>query len=173
MKITISSELAKTRHSAECQMFLEYLRASKTKAKNTPEADFEYSYSWSERIEGDSFADIMTGKALARQKAEQERSLEMKILARVNRSSVALLIKAGRVSKYFPIAGHFPGTEDRTGWPIPVEVFEEIKEQETKQAKEQDRINSLTPEQRQAEIDEALACLRGSPGFMEFHLPRQ
>lgn len=171
MNIPLTAEIVKERYIDAYNAFVEYLRNSKTKSKNTPESDFEYSYSWSEQIQGESFADIMNGKSLARQKADQEKSMDVKIAERMQRSSVGLFIKAGRVSKFYPIAGYYPGENDRTGQPIPVEVFMEISHQEQEAHAEKLRIDSLTPEERQSNIDELLGSLRKNSGFSEVRLP--
>lgn len=173
MNIEIASEIAQERHAQECQEFLADLRVSKTKSKDTPEGEFVYAYSWSERIECDSFADIIGGNALARQQAERAKTVEEKIADRIQRSSVALTIKAGRVSKFYRISGYFPGEgNDRTGTPAPIEVISVIQKQETDRVAEFQRIENLTPEQRQVEIDEALGILRGQPGFFAFGMPK-
>ena len=54
--------------------------------------------------------------------------------------------------------------------PCPPEIRKQLEDRIEKDRKEQERIDSLTPEQREAEVQDILSQLNGTPGFFHFKL---
>lgn len=134
--IKLTETIVKSRHPELHEEFVTELRNSKTKSKDTPEDKFKFAYSWSERIESDTFDDIINGKAQARDAEYQLKTLNQKIQNRQERSFVHLEIKAGRVSRYYSLDT------------LPVEVTDAIQKQEEDSQKERLRIESLSPKEK-------------------------
>ena len=149
MKIDITGNLAKIRYPVEYQTFLASLRTSKAQANKTSVIDFKYSFYWGEMVQSDTFEEISNGIAQEKVRMATLRTIEQKIIDRIENSSVNLVIKANRFSKSYPII-------------IPVEVINEIKRQEQEAVQEKTRIDSLTSEQKQTEINELLSSLKSS-----------
>ena len=118
MKIPITKAIAELRHATDCRNFLSYLRNSKNKSKDVSENEFQYFYLWGEMIEGDSFEEIMSGVAMEKERKRDSASVKNKISRRLKRSSVRLVIQAGRCKQTYLIL------------PIPEEIVAEIQRQE-------------------------------------------
>jgi len=154
MNISLTYEQALDKHPTEVAAILQLVRKSRRKNKNTAPDTWSWSYSWAENVPNDaflSFAQMLTQEEPWSVR-EARKPTEQRINERLANCSVCLLGN-----------GHAAD--------VSAEVLREhVTESIEKQAKEEQRVANLTPEQQQKEQQDALAWLMGpkNSGFMAF-----
>jgi hypothetical protein len=155
MKIcTVSYEEALKRHPVEVASIVKRLRKGKSKLRENDPASFTWEYSRCVVIpNGRTLAEIFTEQN--RRRAMTLEDLDAAVADEIKRSQCALYLRAPRV-------GIGEGVE------APPELEPQVREGFERQAREQARVDAMTPEQRQAEIESLLGQLGRDPGFMVF-----
>ena len=133
----------------------------KSKEKNSDLSELTWEYNWGESIPGKSFAELQaSGWAKEKEPTAEEQ---------IDRSFVFLCAKKNRwqASAKTPI---YNGPTALPHYPISGQIPDEVRDLIVNCIKErqleQQRIDSLTPEERQREIQELLTGLKKYPGFI-------
>lgn len=144
MKLTITQKEAST-HAAAYQEIVEHLGTG-----------IAWTYDWGQLIQSTSFGDIISGKAQQDAKKERTRTLEQRLNDIKPNIRCGLNGKVGRKSHYVCLSK------------VPKKVLDQYRAQFAKDIAEEQRIDGLTEEQRQAEVKALLKELRKDPGFRSF-----
>lgn len=126
--------------------------ASKSKTASTVPLDkWKWYYDWCERIEGTSFAYMLTH-------APVQESCKEIIKRRIAHTMVTLMLCHGSCRYYTPLRE------------VPQQIRDHIRASEKATEAERKRVKALSPAERVKELDEALRALAG-PGFAAFGHP--
>jgi len=157
MKISIDYNTVMERHPEEAKKIVEKLRKGKSKHKNDDPSTLNWFYSYGIKIEGCSGADLMD--MIAKGKIpEDPRPDNVDEIVADQLSRVCLCLSADK-GRWWASG---PGLEDYR----PPEMIEQFKEQAQKELNERKRIENLSVEERQAEVNDCLKKLSKSSGFM-------
>jgi hypothetical protein len=159
--IAITFDEAKRDFPNAVQQILNEIQASKTKAKTTSPDKYKWSIRWCTRIEC-SPNPFQPGydHAAELKKDEEERkwTVQQRVDDYVKRSSFGLEAICKR-SWYAEL--------DST----PKQAIDKITAMFVEEVAEEQHVDSLTPEQREAEVADILQKLTGQPGFMAVRIP--
>jgi hypothetical protein len=133
----------------------------RSKAKNAKEplSKFKFVYDWCVRIQASSLADIMSGKAHAEAGERRKMTLQQRVDDKMSRISVTVRVALGHTRYCSELKS------------VPPAIIEQCRRDFEEQIAEEKRIDSLTPEQREAETQAILEELRKNPGFTEIQVP--
>lgn len=118
----------------------------------------KWTYVWCQSIQSTNFMDIISGKAQQEAAKERTKTLEQR-LADV-KPCIGCSLK-GQVGK----KSHTVMLDE-----VPDKVLDSYRTQFAKDIAEEQRVDALTDEQREAEVQSLLKELRKDPGFMEFRV---
>jgi hypothetical protein len=157
MKICdITYEEALKRHPTEVALIVKRLRKGKSKLRENDPASFTWEYTRCvECPDGLTLAEIFSEQGDSRSRRRNTVTLEAAVADEISRSHCALYLRAPRV-----------GIGERVS--APPELEPQVREGFERQAREQARVNAMSPKQRQAEIEGLLSQLGRDPGFMIF-----
>jgi hypothetical protein len=160
LRYKISYEIALSRHPDEVAACIKQVRKGKAKSKNEPPETWSWHYCWATKVKAFSFSDILSGK-LKRDKwpnmTAQERTID-----EVTRSLPVELMGE-------PPGNRTCGRTDLSSIFFPPEVQEQIFDKHESNILEEKRLASLSPAQRQKEVQELLRQLHG-PGLAKFKI---
>lgn len=127
------------------------LQASKSKFRKTDPATLKWTFFWGYEIKCEGIQDIFSGRAARQAEKERRLTLVEMIDKRKGQTFVSVCVKGYG--------------EPLPKGVIPDEILTVIVEGETGQYNEQVRSDALTPEQREAEVNNLLRQLGGMGGF--------
>ncbi len=164
--VSITFHEANKRYPKVVQQVLQTRNQSRSKSKGAPLSDLTWSLSWCTMIGTSSFADILNrlSKPPEPKKVltlDEELTAEC---ARVTNIGLVATSKSNNRASWSALI-----VPDRT----PAEIVKVIRDALIEQREEEKRVNALTPAQRTAEINEALAELAKGSGFMAINIPVQ
>lgn len=157
---TIPFEEAKRRHPKEVNTILSKLRLGKSKHKSAKGEDLTWTYEICVEVMGYSFADLLAGKAEDAAARLDAMTLDERVADQVERTHTALHAKIG----------HWWSGEQV---PNPPEVEASARQHLSVQMRDDATYKALPQEEKDRQAEEALAQLRGTPGFMELRIPRR
>jgi len=162
--LNLSYEVALTRHPEQVAACVRDVRSGKAKTKDTDPATWTWQYSWATRIESFTFTQLLDGTSQKARQTWDSLTVEEKVTDTVSRSLPVWL------------EGHPPGKRTRGSSELdptffPDEARANLRQQYEDENAEQQRMASLTPEQREEEFGAALAALRKGKGFLELRVP--
>lgn len=162
MEIRAEYDALKARYPEHVAEVERSIRKGKSKHRSDPFESFEWMFNFGVIInQSYSLADVIAGKNTADLEAEAAMSETEKIADYASRCRVGIQASKGR-GRWFS-EQQLPET--------PEEVLGPYREQLRKEAAEQARIASLSPEQLQDEREAILRELRKSRGFIEVTMP--
>jgi len=150
MKMSISYTEALTAYPKETAEAVAELRKSRSKHRKTDPSTLPWEFSWGVEVKAHSFADLLSGKAQQDAVDRDKMSLNERVQDEVKRTKVSIGV-AGRYYAKLP--------------DVPQPIVDGIVKGHEARIAEEQRIASLTPEQRQAEVNDALRQLGGGRGF--------
>lgn len=159
--IDIPYEVALTRHPDQVNACIDQVRAGKSKDKNTDPATWRWTYSWATRIEATTLERLFREGPKDRTKM----TAEQRTADEVMRSLPVWLMGT-------PPNRRTCGRADLEPTYFPDEARDRILKAFEEQVAEEQRMASLTDEQRQAEVEGLLKQLRKGTGFMELVVKR-
>lgn len=131
------------------------LQKSRSKSRKSDPATLPWEFSWGVEVRGESFADLLSGRAAKRREEERAQTLEDRLEARQNAIRVSVCVKGYGA----PLPRGVVPDEILSGELGAVtEAFHKEKAEET-------RLATLTPKQREAEVNDLLRQLGGMGGF--------
>lgn len=150
MEIVIPYKTMLERHPMHVDEVVANMRASKSKFRNLDPAEMEWGYAYCQRIRA--------ANPFARRQKDT-RDEEQTYLDEIASYSVMIFArpKQRRQSMFYA----------DSAISVPKEIQDEVRAGVHEQFVERARLAALSPEERQAEIDDLLGQLRGTPGFME------
>lgn len=163
MKLPISYEEAQKQYPTEVAACVASVRKGKSKDKNTDPSTWRWFFSWGESIEAVSFGSLIRSAAMARHKPAANPTPEEKLAA-------VLPNILGMSLDGVPPNKRTQGVASLTKGVVPAEVQAYLLNIYKEEAAEKARVDSLTPEQKEAEMNAALAELRKGGGFMELRI---
>lgn len=139
---------------------MDKIRKGKSKCRHDAPDSFEWGYDWSVQITRGVYnihqvLQIASGQ---RQHDPEPEGVEAKVADIIPRISVCISAKKGRTT--WLSAQRLPS--------VPPEIIAEYRKRFEEEEVEQRRIDALTPEQKDAELQDALGQLSRSPGFAAF-----
>ncbi len=157
---TITYAEARKRHPKEVEEIVSKLRKGKSKNKDAAASKLTWEYQTAVRIDGSgSLADMLAGKFEAEAARREAMTLDDRVADEVRRTSTCLYASIGHWSY-------------GTGVPNPPEVEARARKSHEETMRERARFDALSPAEQAREQEEALAQLRGMPGFVELRIPR-
>lgn len=163
MRVEISYEEALSKYPRAVEEAVRDLGKSRSKKKDTPAEDMEWEFMVGEQIKGAmGFEDFLSQVENGPERREEVSLDDVEVLAsakaeeRYDRSHIVLVCKPG---------GNARGTSEPLHERVS-EVFERYMEGELRSFREQARIDALSDEEREREVEENLRQLSGQPGFM-------
>lgn len=162
MKIDITFEQALERHPKAVEQVIKKLRSGKSKHKDDDPSTLNWHYSYGIAVQGYSFAEVLAGKPQEDQSKEPD-TAEGIVEDQLNR--VAGLVLTADKGRWW--AGGVQLGDYR-----PPEMKEQFLKHAQEQLDEKNRVNQLTDEEREAELQECLAELSKSSGFMAISIPK-
>jgi len=166
MYLPITYALANARHPQQVAEVMANLRRGKSKNRLAAPTDLQWGYDWSVEIRSAPFSNIievLTGKAKDVKGLDPEPRTENEAVADYARR-VYILLSATIGGKTWYSDTPVP--------PLPKEVEDQFRANFRRDATEKARIEALSPEEREAELQAALRPLSRSPGFMAIQIPR-
>jgi len=134
------------------------LKRSKAKKKGKSVNELKWYIGYSEEIRGSgSFEDLISGKTRDEEAKHDALPLNERLDDLVARTHACLEANMPGASVYLQL-DHVPGI-------LKNELRERLTQEAEKQANEEERLSLLTPEEREAEVQDLLEQLQG-PGFM-------
>ena len=157
MNLKISYEEVQKRYPVLADEIMAKLRSGKSKNKNAKPEDLDWSFDWCQRISGgcrfeDMIADIMKPKPP--RPSIQERMAEV-----IPNLFVHLAASTGR----------WWGRTEQI--PVPEEVLDSYRKSFEKDDAEYLRFNAMPKKEQDREVNEAIAQLSKSPGFVAISIP--
>jgi hypothetical protein len=164
MKIPIPYEVVQERYPELISQVMSRLRSGKSKERNREASELTWYIDWGQQIKAMSFCEMLSSVGEPRDDfpSRYDTATPENVKEFLGDS-----IFWGITGK----AGRWEGYSKSQGQDIPPELLNFYVAGFTKDIEERKRVDSLTPEQRQAEIDECLQILRKDSGFMEFSIP--
>lgn len=162
MRININYETAKERHPEAVEQIVKKLRSGKSKHKDDEPSTLNWHYSYCIAVKGYSGTEfiekVLTPMAQGKEPEHEPKpeTVEEMVAERLSAVRISLSADKGR----WWASG--VNLEDYR----PLEMIDEFKKQAQEQLDEQHRVDNLTEEEKQAEFEEALKQLQGSPGFI-------
>jgi hypothetical protein len=144
-------------HPGAVQEALGTLRKGKSRHKADPPESFTWGFSWCVTVEGFSFEDLLSGRVPA---VVPEEAPEERVRAYARRCSVCVQVRKGRAYAY---SAQLPE--------VPEAILDQYRVAIEVEAGENARVEALSPEEREREIQGLLSQLRKDPGFMEISVP--
>lgn len=132
-------------------------KKSKAKDSKEPLKDFTFFFSIAEKVEGCSAQDPFNGKGIQKQIEERKLGVEKRLAKRLPNLMVSIKAKLGRCYLYTNLDT------------VPSTIIDAYRTMIQEEVTEETRIDNLTDEQREQELEECLKGLRG-PGFAEFRI---
>lgn len=158
MRLTeLTFEEAQRRHPTEVARILARLRNGKSKHKKAKGTDLTWYYEIAVRVEAFSMADLLVGRAPSR---HDQMTLDERVDDQVKRTMTSLHAEIGR----------WWGGESV---PNPPEVQARARQHITTAMRDDAAFQALPQEEKDRQAAEALAQLRGTPGFIELRIPRR
>lgn len=157
MDIPTTYNAISKRYPEELAKFKEKLKKSKARSKNIPLKDREFRFSACLSIEGKSLDQMIQYVASGQREKDAEelskRTIEQRVTDFVSRTTCWISVYCGRAwMQSEPI-------------PVPKEFHDYYRKQQEENLREEVRVASLTPEEKQKEVDLLLKQLAG-PGFV-------
>lgn len=152
METEISYSKMKKLFPNEVAEVMSKLRKSSSKEKKAKESSLTWSFDWRQQIKGMSFDEML--KSIGQPKPKKTVEQKLKEL----RKSLLISVK-GQKNRWIGFSKQINV--------IPDEVLEFYKSSYQEQEDEEKRIENLTEEQREKELEEDLKELRKYPGFVE------
>jgi len=159
MRRPVTYEEVQTRYPQRVAEALARLRKSKSKWRNASPETLTWAYSWSKQAKAMSLFDVL---------AEMKNPQPKKVLTEQQR--VDEEIGAYTLNLDIETPGAHYWSEKFSIDELPPEIVEEVRARIQADTKEKERIDALTPEQQEEELEELLKQLR-KPGFFEIHIP--
>jgi hypothetical protein len=156
MKIPIAFQIVSSRYPNQLLEIHSKLKNSKSKEKNVPLEEWNWNFDYCVRITNGCFklSDIFNKGVVPKHQTPQEIYAD-----RLNNTFCSITASKGRA-----------WLQSSTLAELPQEIKDSWAKQKEDSIKEQKRVDSLTPNQKQEEINCLLKQLRKSPGFMEIKL---
>lgn len=159
MEIKITYEEVKAQHPDFMEQLVGKINTSNSKDKNKHPKDYEWSYTYGVAIKSFKLGDMLL------ETKQDEKSQNGVLAGKLNSIiGLCLTISAGRTKRYIAI------NDKPEDFPkLFVDKFSDIHKKDIEaQSKEEDRLNKLTPEERDREIQENLNDLTDMGGFFGF-----
>lgn len=155
MNIKISYQRAMEFCPVEAQQAIANLQKSRSKHRKTDPKDLPWEFAWGIEIRSESIKDVLSGRSAKRDEAERNRTLEKKIEARKRQIIVSVCVK------------NYGAALPRGTVPDEILAIElgEVTESHHEEKAEEARQATLTPAQREAEINDILRQLGGMGGI--------
>jgi len=160
MRLETTYELAKERHPEQVEEIIATLRRSKSKQKNANPEDLNWYYDYCKAVKAHSFMEVIENARTRAQEPPSNPCVEARVASMVE--GLHFRLSASRK--------HWIGTAQLNEGFVPPELIAQFVERAEEERAEQERIDNLTPEERDAEVQELLGELRQDPGFMEFEI---
>lgn len=164
MKFPIDLNVAMTQCAEAAAQVLATKARSRSKSRGVDLAEIKWALEWGVQIDAMPATDLFNPAKAAARMAEEERRLH--------------LTPEDRLDELLPrMSLHLVGSHGRARWcsevitEVPQVLREHLLVGLRHQYEEDQRIANMTDEERRARADEALAQLRGTPGFFEIMLP--
>lgn len=156
MELETSYTEVKKRFPKQVAAAVAEIRKGKSRDKDMPEKEMRWVFDICVTIKATSFQDLLSGKAQDDEEREDAMTAEEAAKDEIKRTHVGIVAKAGRARGFAKLPK------------VPFEVAREIrrrhKELKKEQEAEEKRQATLTPEQKQKEIEDLLAQLPGVVG---------
>jgi len=149
MKIPLTLEAVKASYLEELKIIMAILRSEEGQSKTKKDLNGPESVEW--------YIDF--GVRIGPDSTAQRARLGLKGWA--DQHIGASLV--GKVNRYWHRSVRFEET--------PEEILESYRQSDRDRAAEQARVDALSPQERQAELNAILGELRGQPGFIELRIP--
>lgn len=160
--LTITYEEARKNYPEAAGEVLAAKKKSRAKTASAAPEELEWRLSWSVRVPGYTFAEVLAGAVDPKDEDPEEVSIEDAVNEEMSRVSATLEAKKGR--------GRW------TSEPLQGEV-KEIRECIRRKIEEErarkEEIEAMTPEERSGQVEGALKKLRKDPGFIEMRGSRE
>ncbi len=166
MKVQISYDEVKRRFPDEVDLIMAKLRKSSSKEKHRDEEDLRWEFSWGQQIQMYTFDQVFKGKP-ERAKTFPE------LFEEATRENVLFFLGESIIWGINGRVGRWSGSgtpQMQKLHPLPNEILDLYVDMYNKQIIEQKRIASLSPKERDQEVQECLRQLRGSSGFVELRI---
>jgi len=155
MRLPIGYRDAARRWPEAVEEIVAKLRKGKSAHRDADPASLDWSIEWCLQVRGYTFGEIINRDVLPptpEEKAEEN----------VKNSTAWLSAKKGRWS------GQSNALKD-----LPQEVKDEYARSAAEERKEKDRVEALTPEERDKEVQNAIKTLRKYPGFTAIRVTKK
>ena len=149
-EITYAEALAS--HPAEVSEIIAQFRRGRGKHRDTDPATWRWLYRYAVSVTAFSINDLVSGAAFQRQQQEDSQPIDQRVADYVSRCSVSLVGGKGTF-KYVPVAP-------------PAFLAEEYRQRLEREAKEQAEFDALPAEEQERRLQDSLAELSQSPGFV-------
>jgi len=159
VKLSISYEDAQKQYPTEVTACVASVRKGKSKDKDTDPSTWEWFFSWAESIEAMSFGSLLALRPKPAPNPTPEEQLQA-VLPKILGLCLESVPPNKRTRGVAALAKGF----------VPAEVQAYLLDIYRQEAAEKARVAALTPEQRDEEMQAALAELRKGRGFMELRI---
>lgn len=153
MTIKTTYQNVKENYPEALQELESKLRKGKSKYKNSPIDEFEYSFSVAEQVKSMSGLDLVNMLNNGVEEEEKEETIEEIVNRRVSNSFASINMKT-------PTSVYNESIDE-----IPPEVKDSYIESEEESRKEQERLDNMTPEERREHEQELIDQLSSMGGF--------
>jgi hypothetical protein len=163
MDIKLNLQELKENHSDLIDVLIQKIRSSNTRDKDVSDSDFEWSYSYGIKIQGGSFADMLSSIG----KKEEPKSLEENLNEKLSSViGLSLSVTSGRTKRYIAL-----GNDVKDYPKLFVNKFTQIYMKGVEDLnKENERLSKLTPEEKERETQEHIKELNDMGGFIALNV---
>ena len=159
--IELSYEEARRQYPDKVDEVMTKLRKGKSRHRDAAPEELEWSIEYGVLVPGQlvTFADLIVGRVEDPRERRSRMSLDERVEEIVQGVTAYL---RGKIGRFIAFSSQIEGCPEEVRAAIRRGVEEDIAEEA--------RVAALSPEERQAEAEEALRQLRKMPGFMEIRI---
>lgn len=163
MEVNVSYDVVEKHYPEALIEFERQLAKSRSKEKGKDRTHMRFTFSWGQKIQAYTFAEVFEIASGTKQKAERFVDLNQDPTpVNVRKFIEPSLVGVCLIAKI----GHWQGNYQLTE--VPYQVIDHYCKLYRDEIEEKKRWDNLSAEEQEQEQQDALNQLRGTPGFMEF-----